>query len=129
MGCISSYDLVLREVGLAEDTPNCKSPKTQKEMAQCAGVELEKNAVALEEVLLKMKAEAEASDIDAANGKTEYVDALLASQRAWLAFRDVECNWQGFADHGGLNEELYQTMCKAKLTKQRMKQLQTCVNE
>jgi uncharacterized protein YecT (DUF1311 family) len=111
----------------AEDAPNCKTPKTQTEMAQCVGLEAEKSDVALNELLTKIKVEAEVSDKN--TGKTEYVDALLASQRAWLAFRDSECTWQAFADHGGTSELIYQSMCKAKVTKQRIKQLQTGVSE
>jgi len=112
---------------LAEDKPNCKNPQTQSEMTQCAALEFEQADKDLNAIWPKLKSDAEASDQD--TGKKEYVEALLKSQRAWLAFMEAECNWQGFEMHGGSGEPMIFYGCKARMTKQRIKQLQTGASE
>ncbi len=112
---------------LAEDQLNCKKAISQMEMTQCAALDFEKADRELNLTWPKIKNDAEASDKD--SGKTEYVDALLKSQRAWLAFMDAECTWQGFEMHGGSGEPMVYYGCKARMTKQRIKQLQTGASE
>jgi uncharacterized protein YecT (DUF1311 family) len=112
---------------IAEDAPDCKDPKDQMTMTFCAGKDFQKADQKLNEAWVKFKADAEDSDKD--TGKHEYVDALLESQRAWIGFRDAECTWQGFAAHGGSAENDIIQMCMAKLTKDRLRQLQTGVSE
>ena len=82
---------------------------------------------ALNELWPKLKARAQDNDKDA--GKTEYADALLASQRAWISFRDAECAWQAMEMHGGSGEPMLLYGCQARLTQQRIKQLQTGASE
>jgi len=119
--------LTMATFARADDAPNCKDPQDQSSMTQCAGLDFEKADKELNALWPKMKADAEASDKDA--GKTEYADALLASQRAWITFRDAECTWQGFEMHGGSGEPMLVNGCLARLTKQRIKQLQTGASE
>ena len=71
-----------------------------------------------------IKKAAQDSDTAADNGKTEYLDALMASQRAWIAYRDAECTWQGFDAHGGSLEPMLVNECLADLTQKRLKELQ-----
>ena len=112
---------------MADDTLNCKDPPDQNSMTQCAAQDFEAADKALNDFWPTMKADAEDSDKD--TSKTEYADALLASQRAWLAFRDAECTWQAFAMHDGSAEPMILYGCKARLTLQRIKQLQTGASE
>ena len=119
--------LTMATLARADDAPNCKDPQDQSSMTQCAGLDFEKADKELNALWPKMKADAEASDKD--TGKTEYADALLASQRAWITFRDAECTWQGFEMHGGSGEPMLVNGCMARLTKQRIKQLQTGASE
>ena len=119
--------LTMATFARADDAPNCKDPQDQSSMTQCAGLDFEKADKELNALWPKMKADAEASDKD--TGKTEYADALLASQRAWITFRDAECTWQGFEMHGGSGEPMLVNGCMARLTKQRIKQLQTGASE
>jgi uncharacterized protein YecT (DUF1311 family) len=111
----------------ADEALDCKVPKDQNSMTQCAAQDFEKADKALNQIWPKLKADAEASDQD--TGKTEYADALLASQRAWLAFRDAECAWQAMEMHGGSGEPMLLYGCQARLTQQRIKQLQTGASE
>ena len=119
--------LLLASPALAEDAPNCKDPQDQNTMTQCAGLDFENADKALNEAWPKLKADAQAND--EGTGKTEYADALLASQRAWITFRDAECTWQAMEMHGGSGEPMLLYGCKARLTEQRIKQLQTGASE
>ncbi len=119
--------VLLAAPALADEALDCKDPKDQNSMTQCAALGFEAADKALNEAWPKLKADAEAND--EGTGKTEYAEALLASQRAWLAFRDAECNWQGFEAHGGSLEPMILYACKARLTKERITQLQTGASE
>jgi uncharacterized protein YecT (DUF1311 family) len=114
---------------LAADEPDCKEPVDQVSMTYCARLDYDKADAELNAEWERQKADAEANDKESADGKTEFADALLKSQRAWLAFRDAECDWQGFAAHGGSMEPMLVNMCLAKLTRDRTKQLGTGVSE
>ena len=52
-------------------------------------------------------------------------NALLASQRAWLVFRDAECVIEGYAFRGGSAQGMAVAQCKAALTRARIAQLRT----
>ena len=111
----------------AHEALNCKDPQDQNSMTQCAAQDFEKADKALNEIWPRLKADAQGND--EGTGKTEYVDALLVSQRAWLAFRDAECAWQAMEMHGGSGEPMLLYGCQARLTQQRVKQLQTGASE
>ena len=111
----------------ADDSPNCKDPQDQSTMTMCVGLDFEKADKELNTLWPKLKADAETSDKD--TGKTEFFDALIASQRAWIVFRDAECSWQGFEAHGGSLEPMIVNGCSARLTRERIKQLQTGASE
>ncbi len=119
--------LLIITPALADDALNCEIAQSQMEMTQCAAQDFEKSDKELNAIWPKIKSTAEGYDKDA--GKTEYVDSLLASQRAWLAFLESECNWQAMEMHGGTGEPMLYYGCKARLTEQRIKQLQTGASE
>ena len=52
-----------------------------------------------------------------------YQNALLAAQRAWLAYRDAECRVEGYEFRGGSAEGMAHAQCLADLTKARTKEL------
>ena len=111
----------------ADDALDCKEPLDQNTMTRCAGVDFEKADKELNELWPELKVDAEANEKD--TGKHEYADALLASQRAWIVFRDAECIWQGYEAHGGSLEPMIVNGCSARLTRDRIKQLQTGASE
>ena len=53
-----------------------------------------------------------------------YQNALLAAQRAWLAYRDAECVVEGYEFRGGTAEGMAGAQCLADLTRARTKQLE-----
>ena len=52
-----------------------------------------------------------------------YRAALLASQRAWLAFRDAQCRVEGFAYRGGSAQDMAEAQCATALTRTRTAEL------
>jgi uncharacterized protein YecT (DUF1311 family) len=55
---------------------------------------------------------------------TDRKKRLVAAQRAWVAFRDAECNLQATSMLGGTGEGLVQGECLHTMTVQRVKQLE-----
>ncbi len=52
-----------------------------------------------------------------------YAAATLASQRAWLQFRDTQCVIEGGEFAGGSMQPMVDTQCKTRLTRERTTQL------
>ena len=52
-----------------------------------------------------------------------YAAATLASQRAWLQFRDTQCVIEGGEFAGGSMQPMAQAQCKTRLTRERTSQL------
>jgi uncharacterized protein YecT (DUF1311 family) len=59
---------------------------------------------------------------DATTGPS-YQNALLAAQRAWIAYRDAECVVEGYEFRGGSAESIAHAQCIADLTRARTRQL------
>ncbi|WP_242097854.1 lysozyme inhibitor LprI family protein [Sphingomonas sp. CROZ-RG-20F-R02-07] len=105
--------------------PRCASPRTA-DLNACAGADWMRADAAMNAQYRATMAQMKASDAhpqpDATTGPT-YAAALLASQRAWLAFRDAECVSEGYRNRGGSMEEMVILGCKADLTRARTGQL------
>ena len=52
-------------------------------------------------------------------------DALRATQRAWITFRDLACAAEGFAVRGGSAEPMVVLMCQTRLTYARTSDLRS----
>ncbi|CCF20265.1 conserved exported protein of unknown function [Pseudorhizobium banfieldiae] len=109
----------------AQDDPevDCENPVTQMEMTYCAEQDF---AEADEQLNAQYKVTRQAMkdwDGDAMDGLGSAADALLASQRAWLAFRDAQCAFYGYQARGGTVEPMLIYGCQAELTRQRTQQL------
>lgn len=50
-------------------------------------------------------------------------EALILSQRAWLAFRDTNCNWNATTFYGGTQQAVIRVSCLALATKDRVDEL------
>ena len=62
------------------------------------------------------------------DGDPTYQAALLASQRAWLAYRDRQCTLAGFEFRGGSASSMARGQCLTDLTRARtaeLRQIQT----
>ncbi|CAD0229366.1 MULTISPECIES: lysozyme inhibitor LprI family protein [Planktothrix] len=49
---------------------------------------------------------------------------LIEAQRAWISFRDKTCSFESSQVLGGTAEPLFLTLCLAKVTQQRVQDLQ-----
>ncbi len=60
---------------------------------------------------------------DAKPGEPGHGEALLASQRTWLAFRDAQCRIASYEWRGGSMQQFSENRCMAQVTRARTAQL------
>ncbi|WP_375509174.1 lysozyme inhibitor LprI family protein [uncultured Caballeronia sp.] len=58
---------------------------------------------------------------DNARDDSEILKRLIAAERAWIAFRDAECNYQSTVALGGTGEGVAYVTCLYMQTKERVK--------
>lgn len=111
-----------------EDQPevDCENATTQMEMNICAGQDYqvaddELNAVYKKAVAAAGAMDAELKDID--EQLAGAVDALKRGQRAWIGYRDGQCDLAGFEARGGSMEPMLVSGCLADLTRKRTAEL------
>ncbi|NTJ43098.1 lysozyme inhibitor LprI family protein [Agrobacterium larrymoorei] len=109
----------------AEEQPNCAEPTTQMDMNQCAGLDYEKADKALNAQYQALRKVLGERDKDADEGAKGYNDALVAAQRAWVAFRDANCDLAGFQARGGSMEPMLVSSCLADMSRKRTEELKT----
>jgi len=108
--------------GANADDLNCKNPVTQADMTACEQARQETADKALNAQYKITRAALAALDKDlGADGGAE--KALVKAQRAWVDFRDAECEAAGFQARGGTMEPMLVAGCIAELTDARTKQL------
>jgi uncharacterized protein YecT (DUF1311 family) len=100
---------VLVGPAFADDAPDCNNQKDQTTMTQCAGLDYE------------------AADKEL-NADPEFSAAVLKAQRAWIAYRDGQCEVAGFEARGGSMEPMIVGLCLAEMTRARTKELQRLVD-
>jgi uncharacterized protein YecT (DUF1311 family) len=108
---------------------DCGNVRTQTAMTACAG---QSYAAADAEMTRQWKVTyaymkgRDAHDTSRGGG-FGYAAAALASQRAWLQYRDTQCVIEGGEFAGGTLQPMAQAQCKARLTKARTAQLKSLV--
>ncbi|MCL6707263.1 lysozyme inhibitor LprI family protein [Pseudomonas sp. R2.Fl] len=122
-GCV----LLIDGPASGEDEPkvDCENAQTQTDMNICAGLDYEEADKALNaQWPLTRKAMVE-WDKQLGDAQTEpgAEKALLKAQRAWLDYRDGQCEAQGFSVRGGSMEPLVVSSCLAELTRKRTEEL------
>jgi uncharacterized protein YecT (DUF1311 family) len=113
----------MTSVTWADDKIDCENGP-QSELNMCAYQDYRKADDALNALWPKIKKFTQESDASYEADEKGYYDALLASQRGWLAYRDGQCELYGFQSHGGTMEPMLVSTCKADLTTQRVKELE-----
>jgi uncharacterized protein YecT (DUF1311 family) len=104
---------------------DCKNPVTQTDMTQCEQVRQDEADKALNAQYKKTRAAMVAVDNDLDADMKGAEKALLKAQRAWIDYRDGECEAEGFQAHGGTMEPMLVSGCIANLTDLRTKELKT----
>ena len=94
--------------------PNCDAAITQADMNVCAGAGYRRADAALNAAWPRALAAARS-----AGGGSQ----LLAAQRAWLTFRDAECEAENAGSTGGSMHGMAIATCRTTLTDDRVRQL------
>nr|WP_234881797.1 lysozyme inhibitor LprI family protein [Agrobacterium larrymoorei] len=109
----------------AEDAPDCSNPQTQFDLNQCAGVDYDKADKELNAEYQKLRKLLADRDKDADENTKGAVEALVAAQRAWVAFRDANCKLSGFQARGGSMEPMIVASCLADMTREQTEELKS----
>jgi uncharacterized protein YecT (DUF1311 family) len=110
---------------LADDKPDCIDPQTQMEMTFCAGVDYQEADAALNALWPDVLAAARLNDeyvgdMARERGVPTTVEALRDAQRAWIRFRDAQCEFEAYEVFGGTMQPMVGSLCLARLTRQRI---------
>src|SRR5215212_8492849 len=107
---------------------DCANAKSQGDMNMCAAAEFRRADAKLNSLWGKRIAEARVDDRSPDSGRTtsdqRSEEAILRrAQRAWVQFRDAQCEGEGLAERGGSMEPMVVSLCLARVTDERIKQL------
>ncbi|ENN89867.1 putative urease-associated protein [Rhizobium freirei PRF 81] len=106
-----------------EQKIDCAKAEAQTDMNICAALDFDTADKALNVQYKKTRAAMAAIDSDLDNDMKGAEKALIKAQRAWVDYRDGECEAQGFQARGGSMEPMMVSGCKADLTRKRTKEL------
>ena len=114
-----------------EDAPvDCDNAVTQADMNQCAYQDYEKADKELNAVWKEAVKSQEEVDKGAAEMGPDYVGAVKAlkkAQRAWIDYRDGQCEGEGYAALGGSMQPMLVSGCLAAKTTARTKELRELI--
>ncbi|MFS0771894.1 lysozyme inhibitor LprI family protein [Sphingomonas sp. 1P08PE] len=116
---------MIRLIPLVLLTAAPAAAQTQAQMNQQAGTEYRAADAAMTRQWQRTYAYMKGRDAQdrSRGGGFGYAAATLASQRAWLQFRDTQCVIEGGEFAGGSMQPLAQAQCKTRLTRERTTQL------
>lgn len=109
-----------------EPEVDCENAQAQIEMNICAGRDYQAADVELNAAYKATMAAARRMDEQAREMGEHYVgavDALKRAQRAWIGYRDGQCELAGFEARGGSMEPMLVSGCLADLTRKRTAEL------
>jgi uncharacterized protein YecT (DUF1311 family) len=98
---------------------NCNNLKTQLEMNACAANEYQRDDAKLNEYYKELAEKLGPSE----------KERLKAAQRAWIKFRDLQCEFEASRYEGGSIQPLVRSSCLAQVTKQRNEDLRRMIED
>jgi uncharacterized protein YecT (DUF1311 family) len=98
---------------------NCKTTETQVEMTYCSEQDYNAADKRLNAQYQAARKVMKAWDADAMEGTDSADAAFVRAQRAWIAYRDAQCESYGFQGHGGSIEPQLIYDCQRDLTVKR----------
>ncbi|AUW58629.1 hypothetical protein C1T17_11500 [Sphingobium sp. SCG-1] len=107
----------------------CADPQTQAQMTQCAGQAYATSDAAMTRQWKATYAYMKGRDAQnkSRGGGFGYAASLLASQRAWLKYRDTQCVLSSGEFAGGSMQPLAAAQCKKRLTDARTGELKSLI--
>jgi uncharacterized protein YecT (DUF1311 family) len=103
---------------------DCENQITQLDMNMCSYQEWEAADAVLNETYADTLATVQARDGEYAPEGPSEEDRLRRAQRAWVAFRDANCDVAGYQMRGGSAEPLLINICLRQMTEDRIAELQ-----
>lgn len=120
--------IMLTATALADELPDCIEPQSQMEMTYCASVDYEKADADLNALWPDVVAAAKSNDeyvaeqVEGTDVPTT-LEALRSAQRAWIKFRDAQCEYEAYEVFGGTAQPMVGSLCLARLTRERIQVL------
>ncbi|WP_202908576.1 lysozyme inhibitor LprI family protein [Labrys sp. WJW] len=111
---------VVSAAGPAFAAGDCANAADEAALNQCAGKSLKASDGELNTLYKQIQKRL--------NDDADKTKLLVAAQRAWVAFRDAECNFSSAGVTGGTLYPLAVTQCRDGLTKDRIKTFKTYLN-
>lgn len=106
-----------------EPKVDCGKAETQMEMTYCAEQDLVAADKALNAQYQATRKVAKKRDADSEPDANKADEFLVKAQRAWVAYRDAQCDSWGYQAHGGSMEPQLIYDCQADLTRKRTAEL------
>jgi len=118
-------NLLFASPALADDQPDCDNAQTQMEMTYCAGKAFEEadntlNALWSEVARKAKRLDGENADLYAEREVPTSFEALRDAQRAWIEFRDRNCEYEAYEAFGGSMQPMLGSLCLEQLTIERV---------
>ncbi|MBB3134372.1 uncharacterized protein YecT (DUF1311 family) [Rhizobium pisi] len=121
--CLAGAAMLLMSGAASAQDIDCKNPQTQSDMTSCEAARHDAADKALNVQYKKTRAAMVAIDKDLDGDMKGAEQALVKAQRAWIDYRDAECDAAGFQARGGTMEPMLVAGCLADITDKRTKEL------
>lgn len=128
IGLIGGVFMLLAAGAAHAEDVDCDNAQTQSDMTSCAQARYEEADKALNAQYKQTRAAMVAIDKDLDGDMKGAEQALLKAQRAWISYRDAQCENYGFQARGGSMEPMLVAGCLADLTDLRTKELKELAN-
>lgn len=117
--------LLLASLANAEEAADldCENALTTRDMEQCIAIESDKAEAALNQTYQRLVKQLTHPDTEHEN-YTEYRKKLLDAQRAWIKFRDADCDALYALNSSGSMRNIVYLSCKQQRAEQRTKELE-----
>jgi uncharacterized protein YecT (DUF1311 family) len=105
---------------------DCDNQMAQVQMNACAAIEFERADAELNRIWPQIVASYRAADREISRETDDRPTGeavLRQSQRAWIALRDAHCTLEGYGERGGSMEPMVVALCRARLTRERISEL------
>ncbi len=106
---------------------DCENAQTQFEMNMCAAQDYQAADDELNAIWKEARARADELDAQFDKEMQGAAAALIGAQRAWINYRDSNCELAGWEAHGGSMEPMVISACLAEMTRARTRELREFV--